>query len=373
MTADRPAWDTLPADLRAAISSRLGGPVVSVRMARSGFTRGFAGVVTAGSGARAFVKASPIDYLVAAYRREALVTAALPDGVPAARPRWTLDVANWYALGLDVIDGRLPVLPWRPSELRATLDAWAVAASALALPPSALALAALTPSALAPSAPSALALAAGFGEMPIFADLVRSEVVLWQEIAAHRAPLPSMPRYALPHLDELASLEARLAGYAAASTGLMHCDLRLDNILIAPDGTAWLCDWNHVCRGPAWFDTASLLVTAYASGLDADELFATHPTVTGLVSGTSEPGAVDALDVATAAASGAAATAAPAASGAAPADALDVALAALAGLWLGRAGRPSDASPSIAAHQRWSGQIALGWLADRRGWARDAP
>jgi len=120
---------------------------------------------------------------------------------------------------------------------------------------------------------------------------------------------------------------------ANGHTALTHGDLRLDNVLIDRSGRAWLCDWSQVCRGPAWFDTVSLLITAYASGLDASALFAAHPT---------------------------AAEASP--------EALDAALAALSGFWLSRADWPSEASPTLREHQRWSGMVALDWLASRHRW-----
>jgi hypothetical protein len=75
----------------------------------------------------------------------------------------------------------------------------------------------------------------------------------------------------------------------------------------------------------------TLLVTAYASGLDVDA--ALEPW---------QP----------------------------PEDGVDGALAALGGYWLTRAASgPSSASPHSRQHQRFSGEQALAWLAERRGWA----
>ncbi len=134
-------------------------------------------------------------------------------------------------------------------------------------------------------------------------------------------------------------LESLLPRYAAEATGLIHGDLRVDNVLIGADGRAWFCDWTWVCSGPAWFDLAGLLLTAYASGLDADRLFAAHPATTG-----------------------------------APPDALDATLAALAGYYLtGAAAAPPTASPHQPAHQRWSGEQSLDWLARPSGLAVAAP
>src|SRR5690606_19851624 len=62
-TAQRPEWTDLPAAVRAAVEAHLGAPVTTVRLARGGFPRGFAAVLTPASGEPVFVKASSDDYL----------------------------------------------------------------------------------------------------------------------------------------------------------------------------------------------------------------------------------------------------------------------------------------------------------------------
>jgi aminoglycoside phosphotransferase (APT) family kinase protein len=147
----------------------------------------------------------------------------------------------------------------------------------------------------------------------------------WSFVEAGQVP---MPRSAPPdRLRDLAALE-RLLPEAVAGPGMLHGDLRIDNVLVDRTGKAWLCDWTWPCLGAPWFDTVTLLVTAYASGADVDRFLAD-----------------------------------------APADGVDAALAALAGYWLTRAeGPPSTASPHSRQHHRYSGRAALTWLADRRGW-----
>ncbi|WP_435150312.1 phosphotransferase family protein [Micromonospora aurantiaca (nom. illeg.)] len=317
-TAVRPGWADLPAGLRDALSARIGGEPSAVRVTGGGFTSGFAAVLTSPAGERVFVKAAALHgqrHLVDWYAHEAAILARLPAGLPVPRPRWALTESGWYALALDAIDGHTPALPWAPAELDAALATYAEVAAALAEPPAELA---------------AL-------RLPRLADLARDDILWWGEVAAGREPLPE-PAAGAP-LAELAALESRLPGYAAAAPGLAHGDLRVDNLLIDPDGRAWLCDWPWLCHGPAWFDLAGLLLTAYAGGLDADAAFAGHPAAAG-----------------------------------APADALDVTLAALAGYFLtGAAAGPSNASPHLRTHQRWSGEQALGWLAERQGWSWARP
>jgi aminoglycoside phosphotransferase (APT) family kinase protein len=127
-------------------------------------------------------------------------------------------------------------------------------------------------------------------------------------------------------VSELTRLE-RLLPDAVAGTGMLHGDLRIDNVLIDRSGKAWLCDWTWPCLGAPWFELVTLLVTAYASGAEADRFLAD-----------------------------------------APAEGVDAALAGLSGYWLSRAAGPSgSASPHSRQHHAYSGRAALAWLSARRG------
>lgn len=307
-TAVRPDWGDLPVALRDAIGLRLGAPVVAAASAGGGFTRAFAAVLTTAAGERAFVKAAPLSEPIADwYAREAAVTAALPAAVPAARPRWTLVAEGHFVLCLEAIAGHVPALPWAPGDLSATLTAWRTSAVALRRP-----------------GPELLAVG-----LPRLGDIVRDELSCWSEVAAGRAPLPPAPDWVPSRLGELAALERGLPELVTGA-GLLHGDLRVDNVLLDRYGAAWLCDWTWPCLGQPWFDTVTLLVTAYASGLDVDAAL--------------EPWQ-------------------------APAAGVDGALAALGGYWLTSAARgPSSASPHSRQHQRFSGGQSLAWLAERRGW-----
>ncbi|WP_250009155.1 phosphotransferase [Actinoplanes sp. M2I2] len=309
-TAVRPGWLDLPDSLRQAIAARLGGPVVTALSAGGGFTRAFAALVTTSAGVTGFVKAAPLgDPTADWYAREAFITSRLPAEVAAPRPLWTMIDSDYFVLCLEPVDGHVPALPWSAPELDAALNAWSTAAEALATP-------------------SGDLLEAG---VPRLSDILRDEMSWWSAIADGREPMPRTAHdtVAPTRLAHLVRLERELPALVTGD-GLMHGDLRVDNVLIDRPGRAQLCDWTWPCLGAPWFDTVSLLVTAFASGLDADAYLAGWD---------------------------------------APAEGVDGALAALAGYWLVRAdGGPSSASPHSRQHQRFSGAQAMAWLADRRGW-----
>lgn len=134
--------------------------------------------------------------------------------------------------------------------------------------------------------------------------------------------------------DALAELESRWAAAVVADSAI-HCDLRLDNVIIDAAGAAWICDWNWPCLGAAWFDTVQVLLVPYGLGADADAALRRHPTARGVA-----PEQIDAV------------------------------LAGFAGAFFDNAVRPpiADCSPYLRAHQRLSGHAALDWLTVRRRW-----
>ncbi|WP_330347648.1 phosphotransferase [Streptomyces sp. NBC_00582] len=312
-TAVRPGWDQLPQGIRQLISRRLGGAVDAGPSAGSGFTSGFAAVVHTAGGSQ-FIKAiNDVENAViaACYRRESLINQALPVEVPAPRLRWVEEQDEWVVLGFDAVDGgRMPAEPWQPSDLDATLNAYAAAAEML-------------------SAPSAQLLRLGL--KPVSAE---GDFTAWRDLQAGSAKAELLPAWVpLPRTRQLAELESHWRE-ATAGNAVLHHDLRLDNVLIDAGGAAWICDWNWPCFGASWFDLVLLLATAFADGYDATALFAAHPTARGVAD-----------------------------------EQLDAALAALSGFFLvSGAQPPADWSPHLRRHQTWCGEVTLRWLVDRRGW-----
>jgi hypothetical protein len=304
-TARRPAWADLPVALREALPLRLGAQVAQVRVSGCGFTPGFAALITTADGRQHFVKAADRSTPFAQwYEQEAKVTAVLPPGLPTAPLRWHGELADHVVLCFEPIEGaRTPALPWSLPELRTCLDAITTAARALADP-----------------APEVLAL-----QLDPFSAVVDGALNKWRSGAAG----------AHPHLEALVALETRFDELTRASTTLIHCDLRLDNLVLDVHGNAWICDWNFLTFGPPWFDLTMVLLSAEASGLDVDSLFASHPLAAGL-----------------------------------PPDALDSALAATLGYYRYSGAQPEiETSPAIRGHQRYYAELAFRWLARRQRWA----
>jgi len=302
-TARRVEWAHLPPTVRSAVEQRLGSAVVSAESRTSGFTPGFASVLTTAGGGKAFVKAASAKaqrMFAEAYREESRKLAALPDGTPAAALLWTLDVDDWFVLGLEHVESRQPRRPWRQPDLDASLDALETVADLLTPPPASLGLDDL---------------ATEFADFPGF----------WDHLRASR---PDLDR-----LEEAAALAARYRDVVGGNT-LVHTDVRDDNVLIRPDGTAVLCDWNFPCVGADWMDSLLMLVGPRGDGLDVDAVIAARPLL---------------RDV--------------------PAESVDIVLALVTGYFYRQAEEPvPPTSPHIRDHQRWQGDVCWAWLAERRGW-----
>lgn len=244
-TARRVEWTHLPPGVRKAVEAQVGSSVVAAESRTSGFTPGFASVLTDENGERHFVKAASTRaqrMFAEAYREEARKLRALPAEAPAARLLWTLDVEDWFVLSLEHVDGRQPRRPWTMPDLDASLDALETVAALL------------TP---APADLDLVPLAVEFATFPAFWDHVRTT------------------RPGLPHLEEAAALAGRQAEVVDGDT-LVHTDVRDDNVLVTPDGRAVLCDWNWPCVGAAWVDTLLLLVGPRGDGLDVEAVLATR-------------------------------------------------------------------------------------------------
>lgn len=241
-TAQRLDWLLLPPMVRRFIEGKLGSPVADADSAGSGYTPGFASVLTGEDGRRMFVKAASKKAqrpFADSYREEIRKLTLLPDGLPIPRLLWAHEDDLWVILGLEYVDGPNPTRPWVRNELDACLDSLEVLADAL------------TP---APTPMELDTFADEFADCPADWDHVRRVAPEW------------------PHLEDAADLADRFAEVTAGDT-LVHTDARDDNFLLC-DGRALLCDWNWPVLGAAWIDTVLMLISPAGEGIDADGILA---------------------------------------------------------------------------------------------------
>ncbi|MXG91057.1 hypothetical protein GRQ65_16030 [Nocardioides sp. YIM 123512] len=310
-TARRLEWVHLPPHVRALVEARLGSPVVGARTRTAGYTPEFSSVLTTAAGTRHDVHAASVTAqraFAGALGGRAATLATLPAGVPAPRLRW-VDGAD--ATGRPTAEW--VVLETEHHEGRMPLRPWDLREVGSALDSLERAAALLTP---APSAPAA----------PGIGDEIAGWPELWDDV---RVLLPGMAE----HLDEAVDLAASCAEATTGDT-LVHFDLRDDQILVRPDGTVLLAGWDCPVRGAAWIDTVLALLGPRGDGHDADALLATRPLTREV-----------------------------------PVAHVDALLALVAGWSLRQSGLPAPtASPYLRDLQRWQGEVAWTWLAQRRGW-----
>jgi hypothetical protein len=228
-------WPFLPREVRALVEDELGSPVVDADSRTSGFTPGFASVLTAENGSQVFVKAASKvaqAQVANAYDEEITKVIALGDAVPAPRLEWFSREESWVLLGYEAVASRQPRRPWKPADLVRALDL----ADEIAIP--------------------ADRLPAGLAVTPLVDDL--PELVTGWDLVDED----------WPHRGEAAALAGSLASLPADH--LVHADLRDDNILLAADGRTLACDWNWPALGSSWQDSVDLLISAHGDGIDTE-------------------------------------------------------------------------------------------------------
>lgn len=307
----RHTWAEVPPGVRAEVEGRLGGTVDAVVPCGGGFTPGVAVVLALTGGASAFVKALPVDGPGAAtYRREILVAEHLPSATPAPAFRFAVERDGWLLLCFAVAPGRAADEPWNPAKLNSVLRTVTTCTNVL------------TPNPVP-----------GIGTV---ADRMGPRTRIWRALATDGV-IDGLT------LDTLAPADRRIltraaeleAGWTRAVRGdtLLHFDLRADNCVVDGAGDVRFVDWAAACSGPAWVDTAVLLLASDPGAVDPDTLLTRHPT----------------------------------ARAAAP-DAIDSFLAAMAGYWMWAAHQLTiPHAPGLRDLQRQCGDAALRWLHGRLG------
>jgi hypothetical protein len=313
-TARRPGWSQLPDEVRDRIVAWTGRPT-AVEPAGGGFTGGFAATVRVADGPDWFVKAvgTALPSVHDAYLREAQVHAVLPARVPAPRLREFAQVDvddgaagdRWAVLGFEHRPGRMPGLPWTDADLRRTIAALESTADALR--------------------------ELEWGEAERLADDAAGEAerAVWGELEPAWLATDLRGWFGVHRQRLTEATEA--AAEAFRSDEWAHCDVRADNLVLSPDGSVWITDWNWLLHAPEWVDLGLLLPQVHADGVDLAPAYRSRLLA----------------DV--------------------PADQLDAGLAWLAALMF--VSVPQEpfpgASPYLRAHQRWTGEATLRLLRER--------
>jgi aminoglycoside phosphotransferase (APT) family kinase protein len=304
-TATRLRWHDLPAHVRAAVEETLGDHVVEAVSQAGGFSPGTADRVVTADGRRAFVKAvssAQNPRTPELHRQEAVVSGAMPAGLPVPALLGVHDDGEWVALVLEDVEGRHPVTPWLADELHATLRALGDLAHRL------------TPSPVP--------------DLPTARQLLGADLDGWSRVA--QEPPTDLDPWAATHLDLLLAMGRRGVESLRGDT-VSHADVRADNLLIRPDGTVVVVDWPWACVGAPWLDTVALLASVERhGGHDVDALVETY------VGASADPDDVTAF------------------------------LAALAGYFVDMARRPAPQGlPTVRAAQAAQGRATLAWVRRR--------
>lgn len=236
-TALRLDWKFLPKEVRALVEDELGSPVVKAESRTSGFTPGFASVLTGADGSQAFIKAASKvaqAEIAASYSTEIDKVVAFAGVIPAPALEWFSRGQAWVLLGYEAVPSRQPRRPWRLPELNRTLDLAERIVDSLPSPPD------------------------GLDLVPLVQELP-SLVSGWDAVPG-----------AWPHRAEAAELASNLLTEPAEQ--VVHADLRDDNILFADDGRTLACDWNWPALGTPWQDSLDLMISAYGDGVDVESL-----------------------------------------------------------------------------------------------------
>ncbi|AEE46880.1 phosphotransferase [Cellulomonas fimi] len=242
-------WRDLPRHVRSRISELAGAQVSAETSATSGFSPGFAAVLEIADGRGVFVKAvsaeqNPVSPHLA--RAEVRVAAALPPQVPAPRLLWSDDDGDWVLLGFEVVHGRSPELPWRPTDLDAVADAVGALADVEPLPGH---------------------------DLPRTDDQLADDFTGWRHMAELDEPTREgvvaragdLGLWARAHHEQLVLWEQE-ALRVCAGDALVHGDLRADNVMIDDQHRVWLIDWPHASIGAPWLDWAFMLPSVALQG-----------------------------------------------------------------------------------------------------------
>lgn len=224
----RKRYDEVPTRVRAWAEGVLGSPVVAAFEQAGGMSPGCATRLETSDGRRAFVKAVGPELnpdTPGLFRHEAAVLRGLGHGHLWAGLLDVLDEPDgWVALLLEDVPGRHPDL--RHADSGRVLEATDALAAALR------GLDDVVAAAPRPTGPA-----------------------WWFELWAALPGLPSevLPGWLRERADELERWHRELLARDSRD-GLVHGDIRNDNLLLRDDGSVVFVDWGMARPGPRWFD-----------------------------------------------------------------------------------------------------------------------
>lgn len=228
----RKRYGETPARVRAWVEDQLGSPVTQTFEQTGGMSPGCATRLVTADGRRGFVKAVSAELnprTPTLFRSEIDVLRTLGYGELWADLVAAYDEADpetgWVALLLEDIEGCQPDIA-DPVERALVLEA--VNQIALRIP-----------------------------ELPDTLDVrtsvwaVERQIREWDErVARHTDALPG---WLVADLDRH-RLSFEQLREAARGNGMVHNDVRDDNMILRPDGSICIIDWGNVRRGPDWVD-----------------------------------------------------------------------------------------------------------------------
>ena len=244
-------WSDVPSTVRDATNAVLGAPIVEAVNTVGGFSPGPAARCTLADGRRVFVKAvgDELNTLTTLmHRREAAISASLPEHYPSPRLLHFLDLGDWVVLVFELLDGANPTMPWTPADLHASLQLLERMAEL--------------------GTPSPLAGIEREGQL----EVELAERFAWRKLVDEPHLAEQLDEWPRRNLRRLADLDEEWVAAAQGET-LLHRDFRADNIVITADG-ARLVDWPSALIGAEWLDLVGFLPSAVLHGAgDAETIF----------------------------------------------------------------------------------------------------
>ena len=252
---EKPAFHTIPAEILDKIAAIMKEPIIAGTVARGGISAGASFILTLSSGRKIFAKGSHpgemahgaenIRQEISAYRTETLLASLAPEFLGEASDG---DEDGWF-LGLWRYVEKNPSAP-DALQIVKKMAAW--------------------------HAKTASGKIRHSRPMPAFMSFFFRDEKKWRRICGEentRQKFLSLfedPAAGNAWLEKSgAALRAAQARACLLSSpcGLIHGDLRMDNIFSDVDGRIYIVDWPNACSGPSVFDLVFLFSDMESLGL----------------------------------------------------------------------------------------------------------